>query len=299
MSPAAAGVFPHSNALVSERSEQDPPSGANTSESGNDKQTILRSSSSGFAWGELVFSHYKSSCLRWILISSHRSYEIDSKYTRLGKINEDLHEEELLRKSSHYVRELEVTQPSPIDGIPNVGHIDFLVTPADSKKLEVHELKHVQSKNVYREVIKKGLYIVDNLAQTVNYMLQAKTEYGLLKYSYYEKDELKDARYFDVAIDDFGRVNVDKKPTKFTVGDQLNHQRQAAMVLRDQTIAQRPYLGETPYVGACHWCPVSAACAQWDRGAIEGAVAFIELAKQQIEEKEKSHGGKASDTSEI
>lgn len=256
----------------------------------NTSPVILRSSSSGFAWGELIFSHYKSSCLRWILIQSHTPYEINPKYTHLGKVNEDLHEAELLAKHDAYVRELEVEQPSPIPEVVNRGHIDFLVTPMDGTGLVVHELKHVQSKNVYREVIKKGLYITDNLAQTVNYMLQAKTQHGLLKYTFYEEGEVGDSRYFEVRIDDFGRINVDKKPTKFHVQDQFNHQRQAALVLRDQKVAQRPYLGETPFVGACHWCPAAEACSRFDKGAIEGTDAFIGIAKQQLKEKEEKDG---------
>lgn len=257
------------------------------------KQILLRSSSSGFAWGELIHSHYKSSCLRWILISSHRSFEIDPKYTHLGKINEDLHEAELIAKHDVYSREQEVSRPSPVPEVLQRGHIDFLVKPFDSDKLVVHELKHVQSKNVYREVIQKGHFVTDNLAQCVNYMLHAQTQHGLLKYTFYEavdgKPEAKESRYFEIFIDDFGRIFVDSKPTKFHIQDQYAHQRQAAEVLRDQKVAQRPYLGEIPFVGACHWCPVSAACAQFDRGAIEGTFAFIELSKQLIIEKEKEH----------
>lgn len=260
----------------------------------DNKQILLRSSSSGFAWGDLIHSHYKSSCLRWILASSHRPFEIDPKYTYLGKVNEDLHEEELKKNLHCYTKEQEVERAS--FGVIQRGHIDFLVVPFGTEDLVVHELKHVQSKNVYREVIKKGHFITDNLAQTVNYMLHAQTQHGLLKYTFYEKDDdgkpqAKESRYFKVSIDDFGRIFVDAKPTKFHVQDQYAHQRQAAQVLRDQTVAQRPYLGEVPFVGACHWCPLKEACAKFDKGAIESAGAFIDFSKQELEKKEKEHGG--------
>lgn len=253
-------------------------------------ELVLRSSSSGFAWGDLIFSHYKSSCLRWILIQSHMPYEIDKKYSVLGKENEDRHQQELIDKDLVFKRELEVEKKLPWYNMTQRGHIDFLVYEDEPV---VHELKHVQSPNVYREVIKKGLYVTDNLAQCVNYMLHAKTQRGLLKYSYYKKGVYETEREFKVTIDDFGRIHVDKKPTKFTVQDQLCHQRQGARVLSEQLVAQRPYLGETPYVGACHWCPMSAVCTRYDSGAIEGTQSFIELAKQQLNEGKKNNDDNA------
>lgn len=258
------------------------------------KQIVLRSSSSGFAWGDLIFSHYKSSCLRWILVSSHRSFVIDPKYSILGKLNEDLHEKELIAKGQYYVKEMEVESPTTMDGVVNKGHIDFLVGQRTLPGYKVDELKHVQSKNVYREVIKKGHFITDNLAQTVNYMLHAQTDHGLLKYSYYEKGQtgepvLVDSREFKVGIDKWARITVDDQPTKFHVQDQYNHQHQAAQVLLYQRVAQRPYNGEIPFVGACGMCPINAVCAQWDRGSIESTEAFVEVSKQQLEVKEKEH----------
>lgn len=253
-----------------------------------DKQIVLRSSSSGFAWGELIFSKYKSTCLRWILVSSHIPFEIDPKYTEFGKVNEDLHEKELERDRSQFMRELEVEMPSPVDGVINRGHIDFVVKPLGETVWEVHELKHVQSKNVYRDVLKNGHYIVDNLAQCINYMLQAKTQRGLLKYTFYDKDafgklEPVKSRGFEVGIDQYGRVFVDKEPTEYTVFDQLNHQRQAATALKEQRVMQRPYNGEALFVGACHWCPVKSACAAWDKGEIEGTEAFVDQCKELLD----------------
>jgi len=251
---------------------------------------ILRSSSSGFAWGELIHSHYKSSCLRWILIQSHIPFDIEKRYSHLGKLNEDRHQQLIEAEGFRFDREKEVEQETAIDGVVNRGHIDFVVY---SSVPTVHELKHVQSPNVYREVIKKRNPITDNLAQCVNYMLHMKTQHGLLKYSYYKNQtdtEPTDEYGFKASIDDFGRVFVDAEPTKFTVQDLLAHQRQAADVLKRQVVAQRPYNGEVPYIGACHWCPMNAVCAQYDRGSIEGTEAFIDLAKQQSTKKEDDNG---------
>lgn len=258
---------------------------------------ILRSSSSGFAWGTLVHSHYKSACLRWILIQSHRSFEIAKKYQILGLANEDRHAAALQEKGIYFTRELEVERDSPVEGVVNRGHIDFLVTLPFTNELEVHELKHVQSVNVRREVIRKGLYTSDNLAQCVNYMLHAQTDHGLLKYTFWEhgkkdgKASATEEREFKVKIEEFGRISVDGVPTKFTAHDQLNHQKLAATVLKYQIVApDRPHLGNTsPFSGACRSCPAQAACDKFDQGAIEGTDAFVETSKQLIQEKEQAN----------
>lgn len=251
-------------------------------------EVILRSSSSAFAWGQQIFTDYKTGCLRWILISSHIPYELEAKYQIMGKVNEDRHEKTL--KGRQFTRELEVQRDSPINGVSVRGHIDFLIDDPD--QLIVDELKHVQSKNVRRDVIRKGRPKTENLAQTVNYMWQARTTVGRLKYSFYEEDTnnqlyyCTEERTFDVRIDDFGRILIDGVATKFTIYDQLAHQAQAATALKEQKILQRPDGWQAPFVSPCAYCPAKSTCDLFDKGKIESTDAFVSTYKTVLASKE-------------
>lgn len=256
----------------------------------------LRMSSSGFAWGTLVFTDYKSACLRKILIQSMAvQAPIDPKYTELGMVNEERRANQLTRDGKIFDREVTHSHSIPLfESINKSGHIDFVIRDNYGNVSYVEELKSVQSTNVRKKVIKDGNWVTENLAQTVGYMMEARVTKGKLIYTFYKKDkksgklEPEDERTFRVHIDDYGRIFVDQKPTQFTVQDLIAHEHAAAMVIRDKLVwPDRPFRGEIPFVGACHFCPFKKACSAYDSGSIEGATAFVEFSKQLlVKEKE-------------
>lgn len=247
----------------------------------------FRASSSAFQWGDIVFTHYKTGCLRKILIQSrNHQAPINPKYTEIGAVNEDRHEVRLREEGKTFIREFDFKSTVPtVDGVTFSGHIDFLHTDGTNPTM-VDELKSVTSKNVKREVIKNGMWVPENLAQTVGYMGEAKVSKGRLIYTYYEQDTNNqkwyalDERTFHVTVDDFGKVAVDSKPTQYSFYDVLSHRVSAAKVIKDGTVGPRPYRWELQFVSPCTWCPFKKACDKYDEGSIEGTDAFVDYAKQ-------------------
>lgn len=256
----------------------------------------LRMSSQGFAWGSLVHTRWKSACLRKILIQSQGyQYELDPKYAKLGQINEDRHAKRLVAEGYDFLRESEFLRLGD-HGINVRGHCDFTVRLAGRKTWQfVDELKSVQSKNVRREVIKNGVYTVENLAQLCRYMFEAMVTKGRLIYTYWERDEdndtwnPEDERIFLVHFDDYGRIFVDRKPTEFVASDLTAHENAACQVIAEKIVwPDRPFRGDVPFVGACHFCPFKTVCNDYDSGKIEGADIFIEEAKNTCQGKSNS-----------
>ncbi len=246
----------------------------------------FRASSSAFQWGEMVFTDYKTGCLRKILLQSkEQQATIDPKYGILGKINEDRHEARLISEGKKYIREFEFKTSIP--SVPEVyfsGHMDFLLLE-NTFPVSVDELKSVTSKNVKRTVIKNGEYNTENLAQTVAYMGEAKVPKARLIYTFYEVDTnnnnyyATDERIFNVGVDDFGKITVDSKPTQFTFNDVLAHRVASAKVIRDSVVAQRPYRWELNFVSPCTFCAFKEACDKFDSGEIVGTDAYVSYAK--------------------
>lgn len=257
----------------------------------------LRMSSSAFAWGDLVFTDYKSGCLRKILIQSMAvQAPVKAKYTELGDLNEKRREDQLKKEGKLYQREVTYSHPIRLfESINKSGHLDFLICDSNSNPEHIEELKSVQSTNIRKRVIKDGNYLTENLAQTVNYMMEAKVSRAKLIYTFYKKDkkteklEPEDERIFRVSVDDYGRIFVDKKPTQFTVQDLIAHEHAAARVIRDKIVwPDRPFRGEIPFVGSCHWCPFKKACSAYDSGSIEGTTAFVEFAKSLVSQEKEN-----------
>jgi hypothetical protein len=256
------------------------------------KPMTQRASSSAFAWGSIVFTEYATGCLRKILIQSKGySKDIDPKYGIVGKINEDRHEARLIRErvpGETFVREARC-QADLFKGVQLSGHADF-VRYYGSDVLGVDELKSVTSKNTRRK-IRAGQYLTENLAQLCAYMSAFKTVSGRLIYTYYEPvgDEWAplEERIFAVHIDEFGRILVDSKPTKFTIHDLYAHQRAAALAIADNTVALRPHNWDAPFVSPCQFCAFKEACSAYDSRVIEGADAFVSLAIESSKECQK------------
>jgi hypothetical protein len=258
----------------------------------------FRISSSAFLWGRLVRTDYNTGCLRRILLQSlDISTTIDPKYEIIGKMNEDRHAKMLDEKGTVYVREMVLQRPSKrVPGVEISGHADFVITDALGRPTAVHELKSITSKNVRREVIGKGFFKTENLAQVVAYMGELDLTDGALIYTYYEhpktaseedkKDWLKleavDARTFSVHVDTYGRIHVDAHPTEFTAYDVIAHRNAAVEVIAKQNVVDRPYRHDTPFVSPCHWCAFKATCDAYDNGEVESDVAFVDKARNQI-----------------
>ncbi len=257
----------------------------------------FRLSSSAFMWGDLVFTDYKTGCLRKILLQSR---DINAPYngvqtddpdgTTLGDVNENRHIERLYREGhKKFLREVEFKRPIPQEPtITSSGHCDFIIAN-DINAAFVDELKSATSKNTRRNVIKNGEYSTENLAQIVAYMGEAKLVDGRLIYTYYEIDtntgkyHAIDSRTFIVKIDDYGKIFVDGKATQWAFNDLIAHRVAAARVIRTGEVTQRPYRWELEWASPCKFCHFKDACDKFDSGEIEGDVAFVEYAKNLIE----------------
>ena len=247
----------------------------------------LRASSSAFQWGSLTFTTYKTGCLRKILVQSRNvQAPVAKKYGDLGSINEDRHATRLDALGVVYQREVAFKEDLG-SGVHLSGHADF-VHYENGKTVGVDELKSVQSKNVRREVIKKGLYNVENLAQLVSYMSAMDVLQGRLIYSYYEHVSdvwtCIDERIFAVTIDEHYRIFVDSKPTQYTVFDLYAHQKAAADVIATGRVADRPANWDAAFISPCGYCPFASACDAWDQNAIESKEAFVEHCKNLVKE---------------
>ena len=169
----------------------------------------------------------------------------------------------------------------PEHGVTLTGHVDFLILNDDGEAVAIEELKSVTSKNTHRNVIKNGNFVIENLAQTVAYMVAMRVVKAKLIYTYYEEDggelHAQDERTFKISIDNFGRIFVDDLPTRYTVQDYLAHRNAAAIAVSTGRVPQRPHAWDAPFGSPCAYCPFSKACDDWDKGVIESDEAFVEL----------------------
>lgn len=252
----------------------------------NDKPKKVYMSNSGFMWGRVVFTDYKSGCIRNILLSANgvREGEINKKYQVLGELNEERYEAYLKSIGANYVRELAVKHPiTPDSEVVLSGRIDFLRQLTGF--VEVDELKSTDSTNKRREVIKKGKWVTENLAQAISYMISMECVTGRLVYTYYEMDDItkqyepRDERAFEIMIESSGRISVDGTPTQFSVNDQLNHRLAAKTAIETHTVWDRPYNWDKPFQSPCKFCPWSSTCDKYDDGKLADTDAFIHDAK--------------------
>ncbi len=246
-------------------------------------------SSSGFMWGDLCFTKYKSACLRNILLASHgiREGEIDEKYKTIGALNEDLHEAVLKNSGADYRREYVVRHPiDGVDGVEFSGRVDFLILDASGVPVSVDELKGSDSKTTRNDAIRNGDVRPEHLGQIISYMISLNLTKGRMVYGYYEQPkgggpyEKRDERAIEVTIDDHGRICLDAHPTQFTVGDQLRHRMLSAKVLSENLVwPVRPYNANVPFKSPCTYCPWHGACKKYDENLIDRTTeAFVKEA---------------------
>jgi len=234
----------------------------------------IRGSASGFMWGRTVFTKYSGACLRSILIKNKSGIQndIDPSHQVRGAYNEDEYEKHLIKQGTVYEREVEVVVG------PFSGHIDFWV-----EDRQVVELKSSQSKS-RKSDIKKGEYVVENLAQAVAYMVAKKTVHGKLIYSFWSQDEsTKELKYefnyvHTIFLDDFGRICLDNVATRWTVYDLLAHQHYALKVQAEDIVWDRPHNHDLLWGSPCTYCPFAKACDAYDTGEITTVDQLISMA---------------------
>lgn len=250
----------------------------------------LYASSSGFIWGRLVFTDYKTGCLRNVLLQSRgvKEGEIDEKYKVMGALHEQLHEDMLKAHKTPYEREF-VIKYKVVDDVEFSGRADFVIP-----NIRVEELKSTDSKNTMKKIMKDGKVRTEHLAQITGYMIPLKMDTGRLIYGYYEKNEATDKyekkfdRAFEILIDDAGRICIDGTPSGFTVGDYLSYTKAAAYVVKTGEIWSRPNNWTSKFASPCKTCPWSKSCDKIDQGLIEGDVAFVNDALNTLKAKEKA-----------
>ncbi len=228
----------------------------------------IYASSSGFIKGRLVYTAYDSACLRSILIKS-KGYrtDIDPKYQVLGAKNEERFEQKLKDAGRAYERETSVS--GPVDGVPEVifsGRRDFVV--AGNGAPEIIEIKATSSKSKY-QMLRENRYVVENLAQTVAYMVQAEAIQGRLIYSYYKNPTDVSPhleREYVVTITDAGDILVNGAHSSFTVADYLLHRYRAADAVKNDTVYERPHNYNATFGSPCTYCPFKSACDKYDTG---------------------------------
>lgn len=268
----------------------------------------VRGSASAFAWGELVLTKYSSGCLRHILLASKGVREtIDQKHTIRGAMNEDEFAKGLSLAGVCYDREVNITDR--IDGFDDthfVGRCDFIVPyvqgPVDDGGTKgrsvdlnekcVEELKSSESYSVYNDVIRKGKYKQENLAQLIAYMIGLRVPHGRLRYTYYKVNkktqvlEKNAEKVYVVELTADGKIEVDGQLAPVTIGDQLHHRNLAAEVVNTDRIGPRPYKHDDFVDSPCKWCVFKAACDKYDNREFNGVSSFVDEATRCLAAKE-------------
>ena len=248
----------------------------------------IRGSASAFLWGRTVFTKHSGGCLRSILIKSRLpNYEsdIDVSHQIRGKYNEDMYEQHLIKMGIPYEREVAISKGD------FSGHIDFF-----THNIKVVELKSSQSKSRKAD-IKKGEYVVENLAQAVAYMIVKETVVGELIYSFWSQNDATGELTYEfnyvhkILIDDFGRICLNDKPTQWTVYDLLAHQHNALKVQAESIVWDRPHNYDLLWGSPCKYCPFSKACDAYDSGAVTDADGLIQVASSGIVPQANSNVG--------
>ena len=243
----------------------------------------IRGSQSSFMEDGQALSAWGTGCFRRQLIGS---YGIEGPFpeaiARTGAANEEVYASELYYAGIVFVREMEVNQEVTAD-IGLSGRVDFF---CPFEEFKVRELKSATSEKTFTEVIKRGHYKPNNLAQLVSYMVVLEEPKGILHYTYYDKaqeDYIPTAvRAFQVTIDDDGRILVDGEDSEFTVANLLSHRYNSAMWLVDTSVPPLPKGHAEKWKSPCKYCDFRQACNMYDCGMIATKEEFIQQAAKGV-----------------
>jgi hypothetical protein len=236
----------------------------------------IRGSSSAFVVDGLVISQWGTGCYRKQLIASYGlTPPFPPEMAKVGAMNERVYELGLIEQGVDYLREVEVFQEVMGD-ITFSGHIDFWC-PQD--KYKIRELKSATSEKTFIEVIRRGHYKSENLAQVVAYMVSEEVYDSILSYTYYSKEqeqyEPTAMRNFQVRIRDDGRIMVDEEESKFTVDNYLQHRYNSAKWLVSSDVPPRPKDHDNKWKSCCKYCEYASACNMYDCNFIHSKEEFI------------------------
>jgi hypothetical protein len=230
-----------------------------------------------------ALSAWGTGCFRRQLIGS---YGIETPFpeaiAKTGAANEENYASGLYYDGIVYVREMEVHQEA-VAGVGFSGRVDFF---CPFEEFKVRELKSATSEKTFTEVIKRGHYKPNNLAQLVSYMVALEEAKGILHYTYYDKvqgDYIPTAvRAFQVTIDDDGRILVDEEDSEFTVANSLAHRYNSAMWLVDPEVPPLPKGHLDKWKSPCKYCDFRQTCNMYDCGMITTKEEFIQQAAKGV-----------------
>ncbi len=241
--------------------------------------------------GSLVFTKYASGCLRHIFLRSQGvKEEIDFSHKERGALNEDLFAEKFQGVPSVRERPFRVGLLDDPNAVVS-GRVDYLAYPDDPDRKEIIELKSTESGNVYRSVIRDGVYNLQNIAQVVWYMLAERCNNTRLIHTYFKRDKKtkvlkRDAeRVFKVAVEDDGVVTVDGTSIGFNVSNVTLHATEAVRAISEKLVSARPYSPST-FENPCRFCPFNSACSYYDDGLISTTEDFVKFSQQALDAKQ-------------
>jgi CRISPR/Cas system-associated exonuclease Cas4 (RecB family) len=249
-----------------------------------EQKLSVRGSQATFCENGVVLTKYGTGCYRRQLIGSFGIEEpFPEEIAKVGAMNEEAYEAAFIKRGEEYQREVEVKRPI-LEGVIFSGRMDFYVPNSD---VRIRELKSATSENTYKEVIKKGKYKVENLAQVTAYMICLEESQGLLVYTYYPKEDAKtilvETREFLVQIEDTGIILVDGRSSGFRVEDQLEHRYNSARWLVDGAVPPAPKGRDDKYKSPCKWCAFKQACNEYEMGLLRDREQFLITAENTMQ----------------
>jgi hypothetical protein len=246
-----------------------------------EQKLSVRGSQASFCENGVVLTQCGTGCYRRQLIGSFGIEEpFPPEIAAVGAMNEERYEKDLQNAGFDYQREVEVKRPI-MEGVQFSGRMDFYL-PSDP--IKIRELKSATSEKTYKEVIVKGKYKLENLAQVSAYMICMEEEVALLIYNYYPKEGAKAdqeaERKFWVTIDITGGIFVDGESTGFTVADQLEHRYNSARWLIADDIPPAPKGRDDKWKSPCKFCAFQQACNEYDMGLVRDKESFLITAEK-------------------
>lgn len=267
----------------------------------SNKPKKLYPSSSAFMWGRIVHTAYGSGCLRNVLIKSRGvRTEIAKFHMVRGAKFEEMYEKRLQDSGISYQAEKKICVDIPGTEVLFSGRIDFLIDSDGSGDFsDIRELKSTESKAKRREVINKGYFVINQLAQLIAYMVSESRETGKLIVAYLEADEatgeykqpevkmyrgkpIEVEKTFEVQIHRSGRIIVDGKTTQWTAHDFLEWRQAAAEVIESGEVWERPNNYDAVFNSPCGLCEFRGTCDKWDAGEIDTTEDFVRSARDEV-----------------
>ena len=252
---------------------------------------MVRGGNSGFLKNGTIYGS-SNSCLRIILLrdqgieyqpTTQADWERQQMTFNLGFANENFHKAYFEKMGWRYEADVGI-QASVIKGVEYGGHADFIVRKPEKT---VYELKSISSTSSYEKVIKKGQYKIENLAQTVNYMIAFEIPVGVLRYSSFiyhnggkDKKIAPVSRDFNITLSEEGDIVIDGTPTVFNVSHVMEHRKEAARYLKKvEVYPDRPQAFYDGDFDPCGLCPFLNLCNSFDKKEIKTSKEYIDKAR--------------------